>query len=259
VDVPAQTLLFKEPQVSHKSQAGFEAVGLFAGIGGIELGLRRAGWHTDLLCEIDPYAREVLSRRFDVPVDEIVGDVRKLRGLPKVTLLAGGFPCQDLSQAGRTAGIRGAKSGLVGEVFRLLEECTPRWLLLENVPFMLRLDGGKAMAFLAASLESLGYTWAYRVVDTRSFGLPHRRKRVIMVASRSEDPRGGRGGAKGEELGGSSQRLLLDGGPPRSWLGNRLRSHSEVRLHAEHSLASGYLAARGVGNSRLRHTDDRGR
>lgn len=190
MDVPAQTLLFKEPQVSPKSQAGFQTVGLFAGIGGIELGLRRAGWHTDLLCEIDPYAREVLSRRFEVPVDEIVGDVRELRGLPKVTLLAGGFPCQDLSQAGRTAGIKGAKSGLVGEVFRLLEECTPRWLLLENVPFMLRLDAGKAMAFLASSLESLGYTWAYRVVDTRSFGLPHRRKRVLMVASRSEDPRG---------------------------------------------------------------------
>jgi DNA (cytosine-5)-methyltransferase 1 len=165
------------------------SVGLFAGIGGIELGLHAAGFQTVLLSEIDPAARAVLEQRF--PGVELHGDIRTLEELPRVEVVAGGFPCQDLSQAGRTAGIRGRNSGLVGEVFRLLErtETEPRWLLLENVPFMLQLERGRAMDFLASSLEELGFDWAYRIVDARSFGLPQRRKRVVLVASRSDDPR----------------------------------------------------------------------
>jgi DNA (cytosine-5)-methyltransferase 1 len=105
--------------------------------------------------------------------------------------VAAGFPCQDLSQAGRTAGIEGAQSGLVDHVFRLLDEAKHefRWLLLENVPFMLQLDRGDAMSYLVRELGLRGWRWAYRVVDTRAFGLPHRRLRVILLASRSADPR----------------------------------------------------------------------
>ena len=162
--------------------------GLFAGIGGIELGLHAAGHRTELLCEIDEGASRVLRARF--PELPLVGDVRSIKSLPKVDLVAAGFPCQDLSQAGRTAGIRGRHSGLVGEVFRLVRNRRgPRWLLLENVPFMLQLDRGKAMRFLVDSLEELGFSWAYRIVDARCFGLPQRRQRVLMLASRSEDPR----------------------------------------------------------------------
>jgi DNA (cytosine-5)-methyltransferase 1 len=165
------------------------SVGLFAGIGGIELGLQASGFETILLSEIDPGARAVLERRF--PGVELHGDIRTLRELPHAELVAGGFPCQDLSQAGRTAGIRGQNSGLIAEVFRLLEraETGPRWLLLENVPFMLQLERGRAMDFLASQLEALGFDWAYRIVDARSFGLPQRRKRVVLIASRTEDPR----------------------------------------------------------------------
>jgi DNA (cytosine-5)-methyltransferase 1 len=116
--------------------------------------------------------------------------VRALKSLPAVDLIAAGFPCQDLSQAGRTAGIKGSRSGLVSEVFRLVEEAQPKWLLLENVSFMLSLDGGKAMEFVTRELKKLGYVnWAYRVVDSRAFGLPQRRQRVIFLASRAEDPR----------------------------------------------------------------------
>jgi DNA (cytosine-5)-methyltransferase 1 len=121
----------------------------------------------------------------------LVPDVRSIRSLPSVDLLAAGFPCQDLSQAGMTAGINGAKSGLVDEVFRLLSSHrrqSPTWLLIENVSFMLHLEGGRAMAHLAETLSGLGFRWAYRVVDTRAFGLPQPRQRVIMLASRSEDP-----------------------------------------------------------------------
>jgi DNA (cytosine-5)-methyltransferase 1 len=164
--------------------------GLFAGIGGIELGLHRAGHTTRLLCEIDPGAQRVLADQF--PGVELARDVTRLPELPDVEMVTAGFPCQDLSQAGRTRGIDGAQSGLVECVFQLLEQprLNPRWLLLENVPFMLHLDRGKAMRYLIRRLEDLGFAWAYRVVDTRAFGLPHRRQRVILLASRTEDPRG---------------------------------------------------------------------
>ena len=167
---------------------GPATVGLFAGIGGIELGLHEAGYDTKLLCEIDAAARAVLDKHFDAKCEF---DVMQLEELPEAEVCAAGFPCQDLSQAGRTAGIQGSRSGVVSRIFELLARHSdhPRWLLLENVPFMLRLDRGNAMRYLTHSLEALGFRWAYRVVDTRAFGLPQRRKRVLLLASRTEDPR----------------------------------------------------------------------
>lgn len=163
-------------------------VGLFAGIGGLELGLHRAGHTTVLLCENDPVANAVLHEQFSkVPRHP---DIRFLTELPKETsLVVAGFPCQDLSQAGATKGISGARSGLVGEVFRLIEQSQTPWVLLENVPFMLQLARGEAMNVIATEFERLGYRWAYRVVDARAFGLPQRRRRVYFVASRVGDPR----------------------------------------------------------------------
>ncbi|MFP2926721.1 DNA cytosine methyltransferase [Pyxidicoccus sp. 3LG] len=162
--------------------------GLFAGIGGIELGLHSAGHETVLLCENEPGAMEVLRAHFSEVV--LHDDVCTLTELPHdVSLVTAGFPCQDLSQAGKTAGIEGARSGLVGQVFRLIEKRPVRWLLLENVPFMLQLSKGQAMEVIIAALERLKYHWAYRVVDSRAFGVPQRRERVYLLASREEDPR----------------------------------------------------------------------
>lgn len=177
------------PEPHGSLEAPLRAVGLFAGIGGIEVGLHRAGHSTELLCEIEDAAAAVLRTRF--PMTPLARDILTLDALPECDLVAGGFPCQDLSQAGRTAGINGRNSGLVKRVFELLEQAapSPRWLLLENVPFMLQLDRGDAMRFLARRLGELGYRWAYRVVDARAFGLPQRRQRVILLASQTEDPR----------------------------------------------------------------------
>ncbi len=165
-----------------------KVVGLFAGIGGIELGLRRAGHEATLLCENMPSAAAVLAKRFpDIP---LTGDVRALTQLPKGTdLVCAGFPCQDLSQAGAARGIQGSRSGLVGEVFRLLRSRRAPWVLLENVPFMLQLAKGEAMNFIVGEFERLGYRWAYRVVDARSFGRPQRRERVYFLASLEGEPR----------------------------------------------------------------------
>lgn len=175
----------KRPRTAKRS---FQICGLFAGIGGVELGMHRAGHRSSLLCEIEPGARAVLSASFpDVPLHD---DICTLPKLPRGTdLVTAGFPCQDLSQAGRTKGIKGARSGLVGEVFRLIEKQRVPWLVLENVPFMLQLARGEALEVIVAALEHYGYKWAYRVVDSRAFGLPQRRQRVIFVASLEEDPR----------------------------------------------------------------------
>jgi DNA (cytosine-5)-methyltransferase 1 len=148
---------------------------------------------TTLLCEWWDPAKAVLRARFaDV---DLHPDVRELTTLPHdLDVLAAGFPCTDLSQAGRTAGIGGAQSGLVSNVFEALRliqrsrQALP-WLLVENVPNMLALNKGKAMAYLVGEMESLGYRWAYRVVDTRFTGLPQRRRRVILLASTDEDAR----------------------------------------------------------------------
>lgn len=164
------------------------AVGLFSGVGGIELGLSRAGHESLMVCEVDAIASAVLKHRF--PDTRYHDDVCTIDALPADTqLVAGGFPCQDLSQAGRTAGIEGARSGLVGQVFRLIEQRRVPWLLLENVPFMLQLSKGRALDVIMSALEHHGYNWAYRVVDSRAFGLPQRRRRVLIVASLDEDPR----------------------------------------------------------------------
>jgi DNA-methyltransferase (dcm) len=161
---------------------------LFTGIGGFELGLAASGFEPALLCEIDPIARAVLRARF--PAVEICTDVTELEQLPAGTdLVTAGFPCQDLSSSGPKGGIEGLRSGLIGEVFRLVENSRPRWVLLENVHFMLHLSKGAAIAQIAANFEALGYSWAYRVLDSQGFGLPQRRRRVFILASLDGDPR----------------------------------------------------------------------
>jgi DNA (cytosine-5)-methyltransferase 1 len=161
--------------------------GLFAGIGGFELGLHGAGHRTALLCDVLPASRAVLQTRF--PGVDYHADVMTLRSLPaSIDAITAGFPCQDLSQAGLTAGLEGDRSGLIGEVFRLLSRRRVPYVLLENVPFMLQLNGGKALRAIVEEFERRGYRWAYRVVDSWSFGLAQRRERVFLLASRAEDP-----------------------------------------------------------------------
>lgn len=163
-------------------------VGLFSGIGGLELPFHNAGARAALLCDVWDASRAVLAAHFpDVPLHS---DIESLKALPAgVDVVTAGFPCTDLSQAGRTAGIRGRESGLVDHVFRLLKKQDVEWLVLENVRNMLVLDRGRAMHYLTSQLERLGFRWAYRLVDSRFAGVPQRRHRVLFVASRHHDPR----------------------------------------------------------------------
>ena len=175
--------------------------GLYAGIGGFELGFERSGHHTLLMSEIDPDALCVIRHRFgSVKVD---ADVVKLSALPEETdIVTAGFPCQNLSMAGGKQGIDGDKSRVVDSLFRLLEVRRTPWVVIENVYFMLHLARGAAMDRIVSRLEGLGYRWASRVVDSRAFGLPQRRRRVFIVASLEGDPR---------------DVLLADDAPQRNW------------------------------------------
>lgn len=166
----------------------YSVASVFSGIGGIERGLHQAGHETIFQCEILDSARAVLRQQFDVPM--VRKDITDLSNLPTADIVTAGFPCQDLSQAGQAKGIGGQKSSLVNHVFNLLEKKRkfPQWVMLENVPFMLQLQKGKAMLHVTKRLEALGMKWAYRVIDSRSFGLPQRRRRVILLASRDHDP-----------------------------------------------------------------------
>jgi DNA (cytosine-5)-methyltransferase 1 len=165
-----------------------QVASIFSGIGGFEVGLEAAGHTTRLLCEIEPGALSVLRHRVAGEA-EICEDVTELRRIPpEVDLLVAGFPCINLSLAGYKQGIEGPQSSLVRHVFRLLERKRVGTIVLENVPFMLHLNHGDGMLILLDEFERLGYRWAYRVVDALGFGLPQRRERVFLIASRDVDP-----------------------------------------------------------------------
>lgn len=161
-------------------------VSLFSGIGGLDFGLENAGHQIIEMCESWTPARRVLAEKFpNVPVAR---DVRAFHSSTNYDLLTAGFPCVDISHAGGQRGIFGPQSGLVEHAFRVIGEDQPEWVVLENVPNILRLGKGVGIAHVLDSLVGLGYSWAYRVVDSRSAGVAQSRRRVIVLASRSEDP-----------------------------------------------------------------------
>jgi len=163
-------------------------VSLFAGIGGIERGLSRGSKTATPVHAVEWWApaQAVLAHRF--PGVAVDGDGGEVSELPPAELVAGGFPCTDLSQAGRTAGIAGDQSSLVLKALDLIKNHEAEWLLLENVKNILVLHGGAAMQAICLELEKMGFRWAYRLVDSRFTGVPQRRQRVYLLASRSSDP-----------------------------------------------------------------------
>ncbi|MFF1384678.1 DNA cytosine methyltransferase [Arthrobacter sp. NPDC058288] len=161
---------------------------LFAGVGGFEQAFHKAGFTGTMVAyENWPSARAVLSTRF--PSAQLFGDVKDLPPkLHDAEIVTAGFPCTDLSPAGRLAGISGDASGLIVGVLRAVQRQSPEWVLLENVPNMLRLKGGEAMAIIGGMLSDAGYRWCYRTLDAQHFGVAQRRKRVFLLASRHHDP-----------------------------------------------------------------------
>ena len=162
---------------------------LFSGIGGFSLGLERAGMKTVAFCEIDPKARQVLKKHWpDVPVYE---DVSTLKGnqIGPVDVICGGFPCQDISLAGKGAGLEGARSGLWFEYHRLIKEIKPKYAIIENVSAL----RSRGLDQVLRSLAKIGYDAEWHCIPASAVGAPHQRDRVWIIAySQRFRPQGSR-------------------------------------------------------------------
>lgn len=156
---------------------------LFSGIGGFSLGLERSGLcETVAFCEIEPFPRKVLAKHW--PEVPIYNDVRKLtadtlsRDGIAVDVICGGFPCQDISTAGKGAGLAGERSGLWSEIARLVGELRPRFVIVENVSALL----GRGLGTVLGDLASIGYDAEWHCIPASHVGAPHRRDRIWIVA-----------------------------------------------------------------------------
>jgi DNA (cytosine-5)-methyltransferase 1 len=208
---------------------------LFSGIGGFALGAYWAGMRFDhhYFSEVDPYAIKVYQARFPDAIG--LGDIRNIRGagLPGGEwIIAGGFPCQDISVAGKGAGISGARSGLWYEYARIIGELRPRYAIMENVGAL----AFRGLDSVLGSLAALGYDAEWQDIRASDVGAPHRRERIWIVAypegerSRKEgrlrrDESEERIARRGEEMADAS-----DGGNVRRD-GELEPAESEVREH----------------------------
>ena len=157
-------------------------LGLFSGIGGFELGFQRAGFNIAAMCDNEPFCQAVLRKHFPgVPIYADVHDITAARlaadGV-EVDVVTGGFPCQDISLAGKGAGLTGARSGLWYEYHRIIDEVRPTWAVIENVS-ALRARGLDAVL---GSLAAIGYDAEWHCIPAAAVGAPHRRDRVWIVA-----------------------------------------------------------------------------
>jgi DNA (cytosine-5)-methyltransferase 1 len=157
----------------------------FAGIGGFDLGFERAGMEVVFQCEIDKFCQKVLKKNF--PGIQLHSDISTLVSdqIPEADIWCGGFPCQDLSLAnqGKRKGLDGKRSGLFYQFAELASQARPKWLVLENVVGLLNANNGEDFRAVLATLDELGYCSSWRVLDSKYFGTPQRRRRTFIVAS----------------------------------------------------------------------------
>lgn len=163
----------------------------FAGIGGFDLGFHQAGIETVYQCEIDPFCLQVLSHHWPkVRRDHDIKEV-KLSEVPQADIWSAGFPCQDVSlaRARERAGLKGARSGLFYQFAELLGGALPETVVLENVPGLLSSHEGRDFGIVIHTLAELGYGVAWRVLNSKNFGVPQSRQRVYIVGCRDNPER----------------------------------------------------------------------
>lgn len=156
---------------------------LFAGAGGGILGGKLLGWNTVAAVEYEPFcARRLMQRQNEghLPPFPIWDDVRTFDGRPWngiVDVVSGGFPCQDISAAGKGAGISGERSGLWGQMARIIREVGPKWVLVENSPLLV----SRGLGTVLGDLASMGYHAEWGVLGADDTGAPHQRERIWIV------------------------------------------------------------------------------
>lgn len=237
---------------------------LFSGIGGFDLALDRAGMECVRQVEIDAKCRSILARHWpDVARGTDVCE-EGAETIETVGLICGGFPCQDLSVAGRRAGLAGERSGLWWEFHRILAEVRPRWVLIENVPGLLSSNRGWDMGAILGALGSLGYGFAYRVLDAQWFGLAQRRKRVFIVGCLGDvtaaaqvllEPDGGVGDSPPSRKARTVAPTLSSSGAGTSRTGNE-RTEADMIVPVAAPLTAGMSSSAGVNPPGRRKEDD---
>ena len=152
---------------------------LFAGIGGFDLGLERAGMSCQWQVEIEDYPTKILEKHW--PEVHRERDIKECSGsnLEDVDLICGGFPCQDISVAGLGKGLAGERSGLWNEMHRIVSDIKPRWVIVENVAALL----SRGMDVVLRDLSTIGYDCEWHVISASAVGAPHRRERVWIIAN----------------------------------------------------------------------------
>lgn len=158
-------------------------ISLFAGIGGLDLGLERAGMQCVAQVEIDDYAQRVLAKHW--PAVPRFRDVRTVgaHNLPHADLICGGFPCQDISEAGSGVGLAGERSGLWFEFARIIRELRPRYVLVENVSALT----WRGLDIVLGDLSALRYDAEWSIVSACALGAPHTRERLFILAHAAEE------------------------------------------------------------------------
>jgi DNA (cytosine-5)-methyltransferase 1 len=177
---------------------------LFSGIGGFDLGFERAGIKTLWQVEIDPFCRKVLAKHF--PDAQRYEDIRGCMCLPKVDIISGGFPCQDISNAGKREGIDGERSGLWRQMRRVIRQVRPRYVIVENVAALL----GRGIERVLGDLAESGFDAEWDVLPACAFGAPHIRQRVFILAY--SEKQSVRSGLCADEPGRIGRRRSGDGG-----------------------------------------------
>ncbi|HEM3576805.1 TPA: DNA cytosine methyltransferase [Streptococcus suis] len=159
---------------------------LFAGIGGFRLGMERAGHECVGFCEIDPFARKSYKAIHDTEGEFEFHDITAVsdelvRGIGRVDIICGGFPCQAFSIAGKRAGFEDTRGTLFFEIARFASILRPKYLFLENVTGLLNHDNGNTFEVILGALDELGYDAEWQVFNSKNFGVPQNRERVFII------------------------------------------------------------------------------
>jgi DNA (cytosine-5)-methyltransferase 1 len=190
----------------------------FAGIGGFDLGFERAGFKTVFQCEVDPHCQQVLRRHW--PDVKRHDDIKTLdsSAIPLADVWTAGWPCQDLSNGNiRRSGLSGERSGLFFRFMDIVRQCSPRWIVLENVQGLLSAERGEALEVVVDELEKSGYLGGWTSTNVLDFGIPQNRERIIFIASHRSD---------------CAHKIILDG--------CKLRRDSEARVREREDSESAF-------------------
>lgn len=221
---------------------------LFTGVGGFDIAIENNRHTIVAQSEVDKHCIKILNKHFpNIPNLGSVKDIdgRQYRG---IDVICGGFPCQDVSVAGRRSGLAGEKSGLWFEFARIIEEAQPKTFLIENVPGLLSSNGGRDFGTILGKMDELGYGISWRILDGQHFGVPQRRRRVFIVGYFGDGERareilfkpesGSRNSSKGKQAGQKTSAFTassLGGCGPDD---NSAQAHHIVAFEKAGTLAS---------------------